>query len=355
MDNSWLKLGLWPDDFNRPLVVGSRSNLRICAIGSINSHYFHTIGDGKLNPIVGVYIPIIRIPIKRWDGIPRDPGSPNVRWWWLGCTITETKRKVFRFQKTILRRWARIPRVYKLEQLVAMASQPTTPTIGFPYIRPAIEPLFLEVSGGGAGWRSPWIGSSKTLCIYDTFATDLGFANHDVPIVFLLHEICARVDQLPLFPYNRGWETQPKSVGVYRAPWNKDSRHYRLEVSHPQGPRSWSTLAHIQHILGPFFLFVVYIPESQRLEPENTPKREKEKHLLQTTNQAIFWSSKCELSIFVWKQPMFFVVWRNHGVFQSKKHITKISRIMIPWFPSRVSKSLCLRPQTWALMVYKVI
>ena len=32
----------------------------ICAIGSINSHYFH-IGDGKINPIVGVYIPIINI------------------------------------------------------------------------------------------------------------------------------------------------------------------------------------------------------------------------------------------------------------------------------------------------------
>ena len=27
----------------------------------LNSHYFHVIGDGKLNPIVGVYIPIIRI------------------------------------------------------------------------------------------------------------------------------------------------------------------------------------------------------------------------------------------------------------------------------------------------------
>ncbi len=35
-----------------------------CAIGSINSHYFHIIGDGNINPIVGVYIPIIRIPIK---------------------------------------------------------------------------------------------------------------------------------------------------------------------------------------------------------------------------------------------------------------------------------------------------
>ena len=30
---------------------------------------------------------------------------------WLGYPITETKRKVFRFHETILRRWARIPRV----------------------------------------------------------------------------------------------------------------------------------------------------------------------------------------------------------------------------------------------------
>ena len=28
----------------------------------LGSLYFHIIGDGKLNPIVGVYIPIIRIP-----------------------------------------------------------------------------------------------------------------------------------------------------------------------------------------------------------------------------------------------------------------------------------------------------
>ena len=38
--------------------------IAMCAIGSINSHYFDKIGDGKLNPIVGVYIPIVRIPIK---------------------------------------------------------------------------------------------------------------------------------------------------------------------------------------------------------------------------------------------------------------------------------------------------
>ena len=33
-------------------------------------------------------------------------------------------------------------------------------------------------------------------------------------------EICGwiwrnRVDQLPIFPYNRGWETQPNSRGLY--------------------------------------------------------------------------------------------------------------------------------------------
>ena len=45
----------------------------------LNSHYFHTIGDKLINSIVGVYIPIIRIPIKGWMIIPNtrslDPGS----------------------------------------------------------------------------------------------------------------------------------------------------------------------------------------------------------------------------------------------------------------------------------------
>ena len=36
----------------------------------LNSHCFHIIGDGKLNPIVGVYIPIIRIPIEGEMTIP---------------------------------------------------------------------------------------------------------------------------------------------------------------------------------------------------------------------------------------------------------------------------------------------
>ena len=53
----------------------------ICAIGSINSHYFHIRGDGKLNPIIGFYIPIIRIPFKGGMTIPNiatfDHGTYN--------------------------------------------------------------------------------------------------------------------------------------------------------------------------------------------------------------------------------------------------------------------------------------
>ena len=36
----------------------------------LNSHYFHIIGDKLINPIVGVYIHIIRIPIKGGMTIP---------------------------------------------------------------------------------------------------------------------------------------------------------------------------------------------------------------------------------------------------------------------------------------------
>ena len=36
----------------------------------LNSHYFHLIRDKLINPIVGVYIPIIRIPIKGGMTIP---------------------------------------------------------------------------------------------------------------------------------------------------------------------------------------------------------------------------------------------------------------------------------------------
>ena len=36
----------------------------------LNCLYFHIIGNGKINPIVGVYIPIIRIPLKGGMTIP---------------------------------------------------------------------------------------------------------------------------------------------------------------------------------------------------------------------------------------------------------------------------------------------
>ena len=36
----------------------------------LNSHYFHIIGDKLINPIIGFYIPIIRIPIKDGMTIP---------------------------------------------------------------------------------------------------------------------------------------------------------------------------------------------------------------------------------------------------------------------------------------------
>ena len=39
--------------------------------GLMNRILHHIIGDGKLNPIVGVYIPIIRIPHQRLDDHPQ--------------------------------------------------------------------------------------------------------------------------------------------------------------------------------------------------------------------------------------------------------------------------------------------
>ena len=43
----------------------------ICARVDQLPWHFHIIGDKLINPIVGVYIPIIRIPIKRWDDHPQ--------------------------------------------------------------------------------------------------------------------------------------------------------------------------------------------------------------------------------------------------------------------------------------------
>ncbi len=46
-----------------------------CCLGfhlcqGLNSHYFHIIGDKLINLIIGVYMPIIRIPIKGGMTIP---------------------------------------------------------------------------------------------------------------------------------------------------------------------------------------------------------------------------------------------------------------------------------------------
>ena len=49
---------------------GSRWVLQPDVRSGVNSHYFHIIGDKLINPIVGVYIPIIRIPIKGGMAIP---------------------------------------------------------------------------------------------------------------------------------------------------------------------------------------------------------------------------------------------------------------------------------------------
>ena len=55
--------------------------------------------------------------------------SPNVRWWLGASFITETKRKVFRFHETILRRWARIPRVERWFDFVSPHPPPPLTTI----------------------------------------------------------------------------------------------------------------------------------------------------------------------------------------------------------------------------------
>ena len=44
------------------LILGAVFSNYLCQ--GLNSHYFHIIGDKLINPIVGVYIPMIRIPIK---------------------------------------------------------------------------------------------------------------------------------------------------------------------------------------------------------------------------------------------------------------------------------------------------
>ena len=71
---------------------------KMCAIGSINSHYFHIIGDKTHQPkSVGVYIPIIRIPIKRWDDHPQYCDF----WPWHMCFLFFRYLKLYRTMKMI--------------------------------------------------------------------------------------------------------------------------------------------------------------------------------------------------------------------------------------------------------------
>ena len=63
------------------IVVRERNIMKLYVPGSINSHYFHIIGDKLINPIVGVYIPIIGFPIK--GGIfPIPKKTRGVPWPW---------------------------------------------------------------------------------------------------------------------------------------------------------------------------------------------------------------------------------------------------------------------------------
>ena len=55
-------------------------NIHMCQ--GLNSHYFPIIGDKLINPIIGFYIPIIRIPSLKVGGFPSprtkeliDPGQ----------------------------------------------------------------------------------------------------------------------------------------------------------------------------------------------------------------------------------------------------------------------------------------
>ncbi len=64
----WERLSSWW--LNYPAVGVKTWTLRTYVPGSVNSHYFHIIGDGHQPKSVGVYIPIIRSPIKGGMTIP---------------------------------------------------------------------------------------------------------------------------------------------------------------------------------------------------------------------------------------------------------------------------------------------
>ena len=75
-----------------------------------------------------------------------------------------------------------------------------------------MQPLVLKQDR----WCQKPIASSCRTCPV-LHGSNLPLLVRDRAMITEVH-LCDRVDQLPLFPYNRGWETQPKSVGVYRAP-----------------------------------------------------------------------------------------------------------------------------------------
>ena len=60
--------------------------------------------------------------------------------------------------------------------------------------------------------------------------------------------MCDRVDRLPLFPYNRGWETQPNSRGLYT--------HYKYSSIPIKGGMTIPNIATFDH--GTYHVFVTY-------------------------------------------------------------------------------------------------
>ena len=100
----------------------------------LNSHYFHIIGDKLINPIVGVYKPIISIPSKGGLTIPNtmslDTGTIfNGLWTSRVFIVIHLHVPIFGQRFVGSSRPAKLKRFYsKMENNVRiMASQPTPP------------------------------------------------------------------------------------------------------------------------------------------------------------------------------------------------------------------------------------
>ena len=96
----WWFLWVWYGDTPHAKVEDSLLSLEHCDLevcgGTVVVKRNQSKGDGKLNPIVGVYIPIIRIPIKGGMTIPNiapfDHGTfekcvPTKSWWGGTCNL----------------------------------------------------------------------------------------------------------------------------------------------------------------------------------------------------------------------------------------------------------------------------